>query len=504
MNILRKMMMLLVSFLLVEMSAGAQSVFQGVGKGISYDAEVQLTASSGQSPLWLNANKYGLSSVAGDNGYIRAGLFRSTRADSARHWRIGYGLDLAAAYNFTGSFVVQQAYADFEYKKVRLSVGSKERSAEFKNPELSSGSQTLGINARPVPMVRFELPEYISLTGSSNWVGLKGHIGYGWMTDGRWQEDYVSAGAHYAKKALFHSKAGYLRIGNEEKFPLVFEGGLEMACLFGGTIYNAVGRTGVLAEPLQMGTGLGDIIDATLGTGSDATDGEYANAAGNTLGSWLLSLKYAGKDWSIRAYYDHYFEDHSQMFWEYGWRDGLIGAEVQLPKNRFVSSLVYEYLHTKHQSGPVYHDHTEAIPDQISAIDNYYNHNLYQGWQHWGQAFGNPLFTSPLYNPGHNLTFTGNRFIAHHFGLSGDPLPGLHYRLLYSYISGWGRYAVPFDDVKYTNSFLAEVSYALPRVGRVDLRGWSVKAAFALDRSTQIGNNTGFQLTISKTGFLTR
>ena len=88
--------------------------------------------------------------------------------------------------------------------------------------------------------------------------------------------------------------------------------------------------------------------------------------------------------------------------------------------------------------------------------------------------------------------------------MSGDPLPGLHYRLLYSYISGWGRYAVPFEDVKYTNSFLAEVSYALPRVGRLDLRGWSVKAAFALDRSTQIGNNTGFQLTISKTGFLTR
>ena len=68
MNILRKMMMLLVLFLQVGMTAGAQSVFRGVGKGISYEAEVQLTASSGQLPLWLNANKYGLSSVAGDNG----------------------------------------------------------------------------------------------------------------------------------------------------------------------------------------------------------------------------------------------------------------------------------------------------------------------------------------------------------------------------------------------------------------------------------------------------
>lgn len=60
-----------------------------------------------------------------------------------------------------------------------------------------------------------------------------------------------------------------------------------------------------------------------------------------------------------------------------------------------VTTLVYEFLRTTDQSGAIYHDHTEAIPDQISARDNYYNHGLYTGWQHWGQAIGNPLFTSP-------------------------------------------------------------------------------------------------------------
>lgn len=490
-------------------AACAQSVFTGLGKGITYKTEAQITVSDGLSPLWLNANKHGLSSVAGDNGYLRAGICRSVRADSARHWRIGYGADFAAAYNFTSGFVVQQLYADFEYKKVRLSVGSKERTAPLKNDELSSGSQALGINARPVPEARLELPEYVSLTGKSDWVAVKGHIGYGMMTDGRWQEDHVGLDAegrkqHYAKRVLYHSKAGYLRVGNEEKFPLVFEGGLEMACQFGGTAYNPVGRSGIYGERLEMGNGLKDFWNAFFSSGGDATDEEYTNAAGNTVGSWQLSLAYKGKGWGVRAYYDHYFEDHSMMFLEYGWRDGLLGLELTCPENRFVSSVVYEYVNTTYQSGPVYHDHTESIPDQISGADNYYNHNLYQGWQHWGQAIGNPLFTSPLYNRDGSLAFAGNRFRAHHIGVSGDPVPGLHYRLLYSYMSNWGRYAMPYADVKYDNSFLCEIGYRFSRLGRLRADGWSVAAAFALDRGAQIGDNTGFQLTLRKTGVLTK
>lgn len=486
-------------------AAQAQSVFSELGKGIGYAAEGQVTVSDGDAPLWLNANKHGLSSISGDNGYLRAGIYRPVETDSCRNWRIGYALDIAVPYNFTSNLVIQQLYADFQFKKVRITVGSKEHDAALKNNELSSGSQTLGTNARPVPQVRFELPEYVSITGKSNWAAIKGHIGYGMMTDGSWQEDYLGTGTadktpHYAKKALFHSKAGYLRLGNEEKFPLVFEGGLEMACEFGGTIYNPAGRDGVYSDRLEMGHGLKDFWDATFGTGSDATDEEYANAAGNTVGSWLLSLSYKGKGWRVRTYYDHFFEDHSMMFFEYGWKDGLVGAELTLPENRFVSSVVYEYLHTTYQSGPVYHDKTEAIPDQISGKDNYYNHNLYQGWQHWGQAIGNPLYTSPLYNHNGELAFTGNRFKAHHFGISGDPLPALHYRLLYSYMANWGRYDAPYTDVKHDNSFLCEISYKPQRIGHMRTDGWSVTAAFALDRGKQIGNNTGFQLTLRKTG----
>lgn len=451
----------------------------------TYRVEAQAGFANEQMPLWLTANRYGLSSVKGSGGYLRVGAFRSTTDDSQRKWRWGYGADVALAYDYTSTFVVQQIYADLEYRRLRLSIGAKEEQMEFKNAELSSGSQALGINARPVPQVRLGLPEYWSITGSSNWAAIKGHVAYGWMTDGDFLEDWGRRSSpHYAKKALYHSKAGYLRIGNEEYFPLVFEGGLEMACLFGGTIYGASGK------PLKMDNGIKAYWNAFFGAGNDPNETVYKNAEGNTVGSWVFSLSYKGRDWKVRAYYDHFFEDHSMMFFQYGWKDGLSGLEITLPENPFVGTVVYEYMNTTDQSGPIYHDHTPTIPDQISATDNYYNHGLYTGWQHWGQAIGNPLFISPLYNKNGDMSFTGNRFKAHHVGLSGDPLPRLHYRLLYTYMENWGTYGNPYEDVKRNTSLLVEGRYQFPK-------GWGATAAFAFDRGTQLGDHTGFQMGLS-------
>lgn len=501
-----------------EQAADTLNALQASLRHVEGRAEVQGVVNNGFTPLWMAANRYGLSCVEGNYGLLRGGVFHDTRHDVARRWRIGYGLDIAFTIRRKDhfKFYIQQAYADFEYKKVRLSVGSKERPAQLKNNELSSGAQTLGINARPIPEVRIELPEYLRLW---SWGAVKGHFGYGMMTDGKFQRSHVAPGVHYARHAFYHSKAAYVRLGNEARFPLTFEGGLEMACEFGGTIYNPLGST--LPE-IKMPSGIKEFFKAIYGGGSDATDGVYSNAGGNTVGSWLLSLKYHGKGWDVRAYYDRFFEDHSQMFpliasrlddgkyasgplpgsstgKGYGYRDGLWGIEVTLPRNPAVTSVVYEHVSTAGQSGPIYHDHTAALPDQVSAADNFYNHNLYQGWQHWGQAIGNPLFLSPLYNgDSGSLEFTANRFRANHFGLSGDPLPTLHYRALLSYITSWGTYNMPFDAPRHAASFLLEARWSPEKLGRLCTKGWSLQGAFAFDRGSLTGNNTGFQLSLRK------
>ena len=129
-------------------------------RGLRYGVEMQGSFSKGRTPLWLNANKYGLSSLEKYNGYVRAMVARDLGVDSTRRWGIGYGVDVAVPVNYTSSVVVQQAYGELRWLYGVLTVGSKQQPMELKNNALSSGSQTLGINARPVPQVRLALADY--------------------------------------------------------------------------------------------------------------------------------------------------------------------------------------------------------------------------------------------------------------------------------------------------------------------------------------------------------
>ena len=52
--------------------------------------------------------------------------------DDDRKWGIGYGLDVAAAFNYTSKLIVQQAYAELRWLHGTLTVGSKEQPIELK------------------------------------------------------------------------------------------------------------------------------------------------------------------------------------------------------------------------------------------------------------------------------------------------------------------------------------------------------------------------------------
>lgn len=489
----------------------AQDALFRARENVEYSLKAGVSTAVHGNPFWLQANRHGLSSVKNQNGYALAGIFREAASDSDYVWRIGYGAEAGVAYGFTSIPIIQQLYADIHFNRFTVSVGSKERPMELKNNRLSSGSQTLGINARPVPQVRFEIQDWWNVVPRWKWLAIKGHFGYGILSDTWFEQDYLKSGQHHVRWPLYHSKAGYLKLGDEKRFPLTLEGGLEWATLFGGHAKNV---SDIPGNNYSMGYGPMGFVKAIYGGGSDKSDGIYANAAGNTLGSWLFRLTaYPGK-WKISAYADHFFEDHSQLFLEYGWRDALIGLEINPPANPFVSAFVYEHITTKDQSGAVYHDHTDAVPDQISATDNYYNHNAYSGWMHWGQPIGNPLYYTALYADDGTLTISGNRFTGHHIGLEGNPLPRLSYRLLFSHTKNWGTYALPYAETRQNNSLLAEVCWQAESEARSTYmdygkrksfwKGWSITAAFAYDHGTQLGNNTGFQLTFAKRGLLNR
>ena len=290
-------------FLIVSAPIVGQS---RLSENVDYNVSINGAASTNDvAPFWFSAGRYGVGSTEQYSGYLRASVIRPSDADSLRRWRVGYGLDVIGAAGSATCFNVQQAFLEFQYENARLSFGSKERSMELKNDELSSGGMTFSQNAVPIPQVRFELPRWWNISGKSRMVFIKGHLAYGMLTDGWWQEDH-NAGTQqiYSKRSLYHSKAGYMKIGNEERFPLTATLGLEMVCQFGGTAYNLQGRGGTdvtFDKATQLKQGPKAFLDAFIPGGSDVNDGDYSNVGGNQLGSWNLSLGWTDKRWSLRA-----------------------------------------------------------------------------------------------------------------------------------------------------------------------------------------------------------
>ena len=372
-------------------------------------------------------------------------------------------------------------------------MGSKEWTGGFNNLRLSSGDLLFSNNSRPIPQARLSLPDYVKVPFTNGWIGIKGYLAYGAFTDDSWQRHAAKNGARHTKHVLFHSKGGTLMVGDTQRFPLTFEAGLQMGAQFGG-------QSMFQGQVIDMPNGFKDWIKVFWPSagGGDTPSSEQLNVYGNHTGEWDFRLKWAPaeSDWSAALYYEHFFEDHSMMFFDYPWKDGLYGVQGRLPKNPFVSEILYEFLYTKDQSGPAYWDHTPDINYQISGRDMYYWHYIYNGWQHWGQGIGNPLLTSPIYNANHHLEFYSNRVVAHHIGFKGAPSSNVDYRVLLSYTKSWGTYYVPFQRTKENFSWLAEVKYHTKR-----LPGWEASLSLAGDHGKLLGNSFGTMLTISKSGW---
>lgn len=490
------------SWTLVPLATEAQT--------LSYEIEMQATASKGRTPLWLSANRYGLSGVRTDNAYLETSA-KWDHSQAIKHFGWNAELDMAATIGMQRNVAVQQAYIEGRWRKGTLTIGAKEHPMQLKNNSLSSGSQALGINAAPVPQIRLALPEYTKIL---NWLAIKGHIAYGKFTDGQWQESYCKGQKNYTTGAFYHSKAGYLLIGRERK-GLSAEIGLEMAAQFGGTHYNKEGA--ILRKNKKNWKSFWNIL---WGGGGDVGEIDFPNAEGNQLGTWLMRLNYHTPSWGASVYADHYFNDHSMMFfldydgygkgeeWKqrksntylvYPLKDIMLGIEVELKRSKAVRHIVLEYLYTKYQSGPIYHDRSPEVSDHIGGLDDYTNHGMFGAWQHWGMVMNNPLYRSPLYNDEHLIRVLNNRFVAWHWGMDGTigrvkEYP-LNYRLLCSVQKSWGTYEEPYVPPRHAVNLMLEMNCMLAS-------GWQVSSAVGMDRGGVFGKNTGLQITLTKKGIL--
>ena len=428
---------------------------------LAVEIEMSGTVSNGKyAPVWLTANRFGMTGNGSKSGYLSAGL--GYTKNLRRNWKIEAGMELAAGLNTTTDVWIQQAYWDIAWKCLNLSIGGKERKGGplDKDEELTSGWMVEGTNYRPLPQVRGEI----------------------------WQEDFVAPGQVFTRDVLYHSKALMLRLGNKEKLPVEFEFGLMTAAQFGGDIMKK-NTDGTVTLVQDMPDGLKDYWKIFI----PGRDGRLENVQGNHCGSWNFGLNLFFGEWKLRGYLEHFFEDHSQMFWEYGrWKDGHIGVELDFPKNRWIETVVWEGLNTTDQTGPILYDDVFSFKDlQMSGGDNYYTNGQYLGWQSFGASLGHPLLFGPEYNSDGTNRIKGSRLKAQHVGISGKPANDWKWRLMMTFSRNWGSYGEPFDDVKHQFCSMAEVNYSPTR-----LKFWDFKLAVAMDRGQYPGNSTGAMMTV--------
>lgn len=436
------------------------------------------------APFWLTNNQHGLGAIDNNSGYLRVQTFSKKKLTD--EFRFSLGVDIVAAYNLNSNFHFQQLFADFNYRNVKLSIGAKERSPLFKNDLLSTGGMTLSNNARPIPQVEASLSDFVSVPYTKGLLKVMGGISYGKFIDDKFKRNNAADG-YYAEKVLYHRKYGFLKFENNSVWNFIF--GLEMDTQWGGHFY----KDGKFrwSSPAGFKDFFKVLLPMSGGSNSNMTD--QVNIQGNVYGSLHLITNYRKENYTVKAYIERFFEDHSGLFFK-NLPDGLYGIEINLKKKGWVTGLLFEYLHTKDQSGPFLWDKSDEIPVQVSGGDNYYNHIDYISLSNYGFVMGNPLLTSPIYNNGSSLTVYNTRLSSFHGGIMGYINNDFQYRTLFTYSKSWGTPLIPSRNIRNQFSVMIETTYKNDK-----LEGWLFSGALSYDKSNMIGDNTGVQLKISKT-----
>ena len=471
-----------------------------------FKIEGESVAGNGENtPLWILSNKHGISSIEPDNSYLRAGLFKSI--DDKQKLNYGFGFDAVETENYTYKFILQQAYFDVKYKKSLFTIGSKEYNSMLKNSELSSGGLTWSGNARPIPQIRWSLHDFTTFSWLfRNKLKVKGDVSFGWFSDGDFQEKKVNlqvGGEAFNFRntdVRYHHKSVVLEYDLPQK-PWTFTFGLETEVQFGGNKYFMKNDTLMSQQsPVDFYHYL--MVLVPLPGDSKTAKGDVNYVYGNSLGSMHLMTTYHTQNFDLKGYLENYFDDFSGLIKQNGF-DGLWGLEYMSKNKVGITGVVFEYLQTTNQSGPVLwwqKDHPGTNLTYLAkGNDDYYNNYFYTGWENWGMANGSPLITSPIYNKTGSLRFENNRVKAYHLGISGTFDSQWSGRVLLTSNNGWGRYYVPYTEVKSSLSALLEINYS-PR----KCKGLAFTASGALDRGTLYGDNSAFALKISKKGFITK
>jgi len=381
-------------------------------------------------PHYLVNNQWGV--VQEDQALFVEGLL-NYRAPVGKH------LKLSTGFSFRND-LLSSYYVQLQHDLISLNIGGLQKVVGGLGNSLSSGSMALGNNARPLPMIELEVPDYINVPWTKGFFKTKGHLAHGWFEDNR-----------HVSNALLHSKSFYLMLDLNKEIGFTAASGIVHFAQFGGTSPNGD----------EQPSSFSDYLKVFLGAGIPNPDGTTAgesNGLGNHLGIIETTVTKQLGQHKLSVNYQKPFEDEGGIQYV-SLTDYLFGLEWELPKEgNFIRKVYLEYIQTKWQGGPGLPD-PNPVDGVLSEEDNFgysfggrddlYNNWLYRdGWTYNSMILSNPLFLTYQRTlnffatyPDYAVSVANNRLRAVHLGIEAISRSGIEIKGLFTYSSNFGIYS---------------------------------------------------------------
>jgi hypothetical protein len=437
-------------WIIIPIGTYAQSLLDSARVDVALYASV----ASDYQPFWFVANRDGLSAENKQNIAASSEVYIPYRLND--NWSFEAGGQLIIRNSRANPYVhsqdigliPNQYFLNTKYKTLSLNIGAYTDRHSIIYHNLSSGDLGVSRNARPIPKISIGFDNYVDVPFTKGWMKIKGAFAHGWMEKDR-----------FVPKALLHEKYMYIQI--LEPWILNFELGLSHYALYGGQ------KDGVKTS--VSGSEFWNIITGDEGPG--VASGNYV--PGSHLGTLDLAMNFEVDGRDFKVFIQKPWEDSQQIgrqkfFKKYTDNaDHLIGLHINNPiKKKWLSSLVFEYIHSKLQTGPGLSDvpgggaPADLDPDgtlfnegyPYAQRENYYNNWFYgSGWTHYGRTIGTPLFlTSPRmkdiygdvdFGLDYERTYVyNNRVEGIHIGASGLISSKMSYELKFTFTRNFGNY----------------------------------------------------------------
>lgn len=328
----------------------------------------QVQASSGQfQPLWTRANHFGRESSKQYDQITWLRLLKNKTigqmrllSDTASALDLSFGGSLFNADHYQ-RIVLQEAFAQLNYKDWFLRAGRHRDLWDDLDPELSMGSLGTSGNALPIPKVTIGIDKYMAIPLTKGLLQFKGMMGHGWLGSNRFMESFL------------HEKSFYGLL-NLKKLKLY--GGVQHYVEWGGQrpaedIYLDRSFTGFLHVLFVAEANDGSVINTT----------KRVNRAGDQRGLAELGGYYENEQFWLHVYNQTPFESGKGI--DIRNMDRLLGLHIK-PKHTKLQDVLLEFIYTKQM---------ESFDEK--EMQSYYNNGAMKtGWEYEHLVIGNPLFTN--------------------------------------------------------------------------------------------------------------